>query len=101
MICRSCGTQIADRAIVCYRCGTGTTDPVRQPAPTESKWGPPVRSRRRGPRMPELTSLVLLIVLALYLGFGGVGEIPPTVAYTIAATAAALLVWRIARRWRG
>jgi hypothetical protein len=51
--------------------------------------------------MPELTSLVLLIVLALYLGFGGVGEIPPPVAYTIAATAAVLLVWRIARRWRG
>jgi hypothetical protein len=98
MICRSCGTEIADRAIVCYRCGAATTDPVRQPPPMESKWGPPVRRRRHGPRMPELTSLVILVVLALYLGFGRVGEIPPTVAYAIAAAAAALLVWRIARR---
>jgi hypothetical protein len=32
MQCRSCGTEIADKAIVCYRCGAGTTDPVRKPA---------------------------------------------------------------------
>jgi hypothetical protein len=98
MQCRSCGTEIADKAIVCYRCGAATTDPVRQPPPMESKWGPPATSRRRGPRMPELTSLILLLILALYLGFGGVGEIPPRVAYGIAAVAAALLVWRISRR---
>jgi hypothetical protein len=31
MQCRNCGTEIADKAIVCYRCGVGTTDPVRKP----------------------------------------------------------------------
>jgi hypothetical protein len=33
MLCRSCGTEIADKAIVCYRCGAGTTDPVRKAVP--------------------------------------------------------------------
>jgi hypothetical protein len=36
MQCRNCGTEIADKAIVCYRCGVGTTDPVRKPAPLPS-----------------------------------------------------------------
>ena len=31
MQCRSCGTEIADKALICYRCGAATTDPVRQP----------------------------------------------------------------------
>ena len=32
MQCRNCGTEIADKAIICYRCGTGTTEPIRSPA---------------------------------------------------------------------
>lgn len=31
MLCRTCGTEIADRALICFRCGAATTDPVRQP----------------------------------------------------------------------
>lgn len=30
MICQSCGTEIADKAIVCYRCGAATTAPRRR-----------------------------------------------------------------------
>ncbi len=33
MTCRSCGAAIADKAIVCYRCGTPTAGP---PAPTRA-----------------------------------------------------------------
>jgi hypothetical protein len=29
MQCRQCGTEIAEKAIVCFRCGAATTDPVR------------------------------------------------------------------------
>ena len=38
MKCRSCGTEIAANALICYRCGTATTEPripppaARQPA---------------------------------------------------------------------
>jgi len=32
MTCRKCGTQIADKAIICYKCGTATAEPtVRRP----------------------------------------------------------------------
>lgn len=31
MLCRSCGTEIADNALICFRCGAATTEPVRQP----------------------------------------------------------------------
>ena len=31
MKCRSCGTEIADKALICFKCGAATSDPVRQP----------------------------------------------------------------------
>ena len=35
MTCQSCGHQIADNAIVCYRCGAPTAIPARSaPPPT-------------------------------------------------------------------
>ncbi|MGH9315213.1 MAG: hypothetical protein ACRD1S_18665 [Vicinamibacterales bacterium] len=68
MICRSCGTEIADKAIVCYRCGAATTDPVRQPAPGGSKWE--AAPARRRPLVPWIIVLVVLILVALLLAFG-------------------------------
>jgi hypothetical protein len=58
MQCRSCGTEIADKAIVCYRCGAATTDPVRRAAPI-----PPSRSP-----LLSIVTLALLVLLALFLG---------------------------------
>jgi hypothetical protein len=31
MKCRSCGTEIAANALICYKCGTATTEPRIQP----------------------------------------------------------------------
>ena len=31
MKCRNCGTEIAARALICYRCGTATTEAKYQP----------------------------------------------------------------------
>ena len=59
MQCRSCGTEIADKAIVCYRCGTGTTEPARKAVPVK-------------PRRSPLTSFVaaaVLLLLALCLRY--------------------------------
>ncbi|HMC77825.1 MAG TPA: hypothetical protein VKH34_11855 [Vicinamibacterales bacterium] len=66
MICRNCGTEIADKAIVCFRCGTGTTDPVRRPAT--------VRPRRG--RVLPLVAMVLLVLLGLFLGQAGGTVVP-------------------------
>jgi uncharacterized membrane protein YvbJ len=30
--CRNCGAEIADKALICYRCGTATTEAKYQPA---------------------------------------------------------------------
>jgi zinc-ribbon domain len=94
MICRNCGTEIADKAIICYRCGTSTSDPVRQPAA--------VRPRRRGRLLP-LVALVLLVLLGLFLGQAGQTVLPAGKGYGLAAgvaiaVAIVLLVIRIIRR---
>jgi len=59
MVCRNCGIEIADKAIVCYRCGTATTDPVRKPVEVR---------RRRGLLVP-IVVLLVLAALALFLGY--------------------------------
>ena len=58
MICKHCGTEISDKALICYRCGNATTEPRIKP-PTE---GPLFVRPRRSP-VPIL--IVVLIVLAL------------------------------------
>lgn len=32
MKCRQCGIDIADKALICYKCGTATTEAKYQPA---------------------------------------------------------------------
>ena len=59
MTCKNCGIEIADKAIVCYRCGTSTTAAVRKPVEVR---------RRRGPVVP-IVILVLLALLALFFGY--------------------------------
>jgi hypothetical protein len=44
MQCRACGTEIADKAIVCFRCGAPTLDAPASPAPAASREG---RARAR------------------------------------------------------
>jgi hypothetical protein len=58
MRCRSCGTEIADKAIICFRCGAATADPVRRP----------VQVRRRRRRLAPIVLLVLLILILLLAG---------------------------------
>jgi len=58
MQCRQCGTEIADKAIVCFRCGAGTSDPVRKAVPIRP---------RRSPLLPA-GAIAVLLLLALYLG---------------------------------
>lgn len=59
MLCRHCGTEIADKAIVCFRCGAGTTDPVRKAAPV---------GRKKGSPLLAFVTVALLLLIALYLG---------------------------------
>ena len=64
MICTHCGTEIADKALICYRCGHATTEPrVKPPAA-----GPLfARPRRRRLSVPVVIALAILILVALWL----------------------------------
>ena len=94
MICRKCGTTIADKAIVCYRCGTATT---------ESKFKAPAAREPRSSvnLVSSVLALVLLALGALYMQrFVTVGA-PDALRWVIAVLAAALVALRvIARRAR-
>ena len=63
MNCRNCGTEIADKAIVCYRCGTATTDPVRQARPDPLPPALALAARLVHPR--SLLALLLVLSIAL------------------------------------
>jgi hypothetical protein len=92
MRCKSCGTEIADKAIVCFRCGAGTTDPVRKAVP--------VRPRRS--ILPSLLSVAVLLVGALYMGQASRTAADPerwqTIAAVLVGAAMVLLVLRVIRR---
>ena len=59
MTCKYCGTEIADKALICYRCGNATTEPRIKP-PDDG----PLFDRPRRSRLPMVV-IVVLIVLAL------------------------------------
>ena len=91
MQCRNCGTEIADKAIVCYRCGVSTTEPLRKPAALQN----------RGSGLPLVAALLpLLLSLALVAGAGASGH-PKELdiaAAVLAAGGVVMLIARLARR---
>ncbi|HXH24655.1 MAG TPA: zinc ribbon domain-containing protein [Vicinamibacterales bacterium] len=63
MICKHCGTEIADKALICYRCGHATAEPRIRP-PAEGS----LFERRRRSRLP-LVVVAILILLAVLAGW--------------------------------
>jgi hypothetical protein len=94
MQCRHCGTEIADKAIVCYRCGTATTDPVRKAVPVVP---------RRNPLLSFVVAAVL-VLLALYLGYAARTAAEPdrwhAVAGVCTGAALTIVILRLIRRRR-
>ncbi len=63
MQCRNCGAQIADKALICYRCGTATTEAKYKPAAVSAQ-------RRRSRWLWLVIALLLILLAALYLWSG-------------------------------
>ena len=63
MRCKHCGTEIADKALICYRCGEATTEPRVKP-PADG----PLFDRPRRSRLPLVVAIIILIlaILAAY-----------------------------------
>jgi hypothetical protein len=74
MICSHCGTAIADKALVCFRCGAATAQPqttVQTPKPSRSR------------RLVFLTAaVILLIVEYMFIQIQGY-RVPSAVLVTI------------------
>lgn len=91
MICKNCGTEIADKALVCFRCGTATFETkTRPPAP-----GRPARSG-----VPVLLALIILVLAALFMSQAAAGEAPRVVSWVVAGLAVIVLAWRLMSRRR-
>ena len=89
MLCRSCGTEIADKALICFRCGTATSEPRVQP--------PPSGGRRPVSRGPLALALVVLVLSALLMGQVVTDQVPREAGYGLAALAAVAILWHLAR----
>jgi hypothetical protein len=64
MICKHCQTEIADKALICFRCGRSTTEPRITPPATGSLF-----EHRRRSRWPLIAVVVIVILLALLAWF--------------------------------
>jgi uncharacterized membrane protein YvbJ len=92
MQCRQCGTEIADKAIVCFRCGAGTSDPVRKAVPVTPHRKP----------MVSAGVLIALVLVALYLWqvsrTAANPELPELAAGVALGASAVVLLLAILRR---
>jgi hypothetical protein len=93
MRCRQCGTEIADKALICYKCGTATTEAKYQPAPIERKGS-------RSGAIATVIALVLVVMLAVILGRRPGGETPSVVTYGAVAVAVVIVGLRAYARRR-
>jgi drug/metabolite transporter (DMT)-like permease len=91
MICKVCGTEIADKALICYRCGTSTFEPARREQP---------RRRRALGLLPGLIALVVVGVAALLMARAAAGGVPQTVGIALLVLAALALALQIVLRRR-
>jgi len=80
--CRSCGAEIADKALICYRCGTATT---------EAAFKPPPSRRSSASLVASAVVIILLAGIALYLSRTEGGGSAPAY-YSWIAVAAGLLI---------
>ena len=90
MKCANCGTEIADKALICYRCGEATTAP---------KVAPPPSLPERGPVPVIIAILVLIAVAVLVLPMLEPGT-PRLAGYAAVVVATFLTVWRLRPRRR-
>jgi lipopolysaccharide export LptBFGC system permease protein LptF len=93
VICQQCGTEISDKAIVCFRCGQSTSAPAAARPPSRTRAG-------SQPLWLVITALLVLVAGGLYMARAAAGQVPAPLSYTIAALAAVVLAWRIVRRRR-
>ena len=93
MQCRNCGIEIADKALICYKCGTATTEAKYQPAVLP-------RVASRSGLVATVIALALLVVAALYVERVSNAGTSPWVTYAAVAVAVIIVGIRAYARRR-
>ncbi len=94
MTCRNCGAQIADKALICYRCGTATTEPRITP--------PEYRKTPRRSPLPVIVAMLVIIGLGVLLvPRTPAGSTARLMAWVAVAVATIVAVWTLRPRRRG
>jgi hypothetical protein len=92
MKCRQCGTEIADKALICFRCGTATTEAKYKPVPVGG---------RRGPSpLIVLIVLMLLVLAGIYVSQTATTESVRLSGWALAVVAVVLSALRVLSRRR-
>ena len=94
MQCQHCGTEIADKALICFRCGAATSTPRIQPPASRPRGG-------RARLLPATLALATLALAGIFMGRAGDEGMPLYVEWAIAALAVAAVVSWLAARRRG
>jgi hypothetical protein len=89
--CRNCGIEIADKALICYRCGTATT---------EAKFKPIAARRSSSSLVVSVLVLVVLAIAALYVDRTASAETPRLVSWLLVAIAVVIVAARAYLRRR-
>ena len=90
MLCGHCQTEIDDKALICFRCGTATTDPVHQPHQESSG---PTRSVS-----PLFLALIFLVTVGFFAVQSFQGNQPAPTVWVMLTAAGILLALRLTRR---
>ena len=93
MQCRNCGAEIAAKALICYKCGTATTEAKYQPATLRT------RSSRSG-LLLTVIALALLAAVVVYLERASSAGSPQWVTYVAVAAAVIIIGLRAYARRR-
>ena len=92
MRCRNCQTEIADNALICYRCGTAVEELPSVPLAR-------TRGHQRVGLLGPAVALIVLVLAALFLGRAVGRGLPRAISWTMLALAAIVVsVWIRARR---
>jgi hypothetical protein len=90
MKCRNCGTEIADKALICYRCGEATTAPRIAPPPPPAARGP----------LPVIVAMIVLIAAAVLVIPALTPGMPRLAGWATLVALTVLAVWRLRPRSR-
>ncbi|MBI4476903.1 MAG: zinc ribbon domain-containing protein, partial [Acidobacteria bacterium] len=87
MNCRNCGTEIAEKALICYRCGAATTERRVEPA----------QPSRRAVSLSAWPVIIALVLIVIALITAPPGELRP-LPWIAALLAVALAIVQLVRR---